>query len=355
MLKTKKKNKNNGGPTAAQRRAQSQRDKAVARQRSTPPYRVRAQQYGHLSDCARLYVSAIEDPFNCIGACIPSPFAIPSQKVTARARGVFTTGTNGYGAIVVCPKSSVYNDAYGATATGPKSAIIYTDTTYAGTTIPLYSATGANPTSTNSPFSYVSTNSSQLNTRVVSAGLRIRNVTPQLNRGGIGLGIEEPAHSDLQTYAMNVLYNLSTTGGINVDGAWNTVRYHPVDADELEYLTSANGAYVGPGTNQTNSPWFTSSMAFIVAAPNSTAQTYEWEYVVNFEAIGRAAPGISPTDADPNAMAVAANLFRSMEERKPVTGDVSRRVTESLKKAAKIAMELTGGYVARKVENYLKP
>jgi len=256
-------------------------------------------------------VRVLQNPFSGDTACVPTISAVPSMKNTARAFFNMVTGTTGTGAVVIAPFSCCFNDTISATPTSPTVAAIATTAAYSGSTIPNYTSSGVAIGSTNSMFATTQSESA-VEVRLVACGLRVRNVTPLLNRGGSIIGVETPAHDDItnQTFGQVNAYDQSGLG--DASGNWNAVTWHPIRQSEYDFF---NGAFIG--SNNTEVATNRHCLAFVATAPPSTPQTYEVEIYVVFETVGDACHGLTPSESDPVGMASVQNHFSSVQARKP--------------------------------------
>lgn len=267
--------------------------------------------------CAQEYFTALEDPFGLHAVCVPASINSPSQKVVFRGYTVMSTGTNGVGWVIACPGTGMLqnNCVY---ATGP---------TYTGTlgTVAYNADTGVLGSNTNS------TNSASLNDdvaayRIVASGLRIRNVTPLMARGCMVAGLEEPSHSSLISTSSNTDANVSYPGSwlqaetaerLNLDsGDWASVVWHPSNTNEYGYYTGSQLLTI----NTTVATAGNGTLGFYASTSNGV-QTFEVEFVIIGEVVGRMAVGATPSESDPNGLAMVANIVSAIDVRKPRIGD----------------------------------
>jgi len=319
-------------PSKAKRSAQSARDKAIASKRGMKRPRpgngslmLNRRSEPPLSKCAREYKRVLENPFSGNVACVPSAFNTPSLKQSFRAFGTFQTGTNGFGGIVVSPLSTCFNDTNTTVGTDPSTAILYTNSTYTLTTLPAYNSTNAQAASTNSPYSYSSATNATVQFKLVSCGIRVRNVTAQLNRGATTIGIETPQHTDLQQKGISGITLWDQAGLGDSDGRWNVITYHPNDQFELSYFGKGNWINnANIGVDQYYGQPLTHFLGFAVqATTTANTQTYEYEVVTVAEIIGTQVHGLSPSPSDPAGLAAVQNTYADARSRKPQVADDS--------------------------------
>jgi len=212
-------------------------------------------------------------PFHS-GPIVPS---FPHQQLARSSkqfcRGTFTTGNDGYGFIKAMPVCGTGIPA-GLIQFSPGGAVAHNSF-----------ANGTAVTVTNSEDSYASFTPSNLNPRIVSAGLRIRNITSMLNRGGTCYALKEPNDTALPSSPFNdLIAQLDVTGdswrcSTNGD-KWSYLAWCPRDRDQMEFATS------GLGTNYQGTAIGNANLAFVVEAPAiATIQKYEWEFVVHYQVI----------------------------------------------------------------------
>jgi len=137
---------------------------------------------GDLQNCESMYLRARLNPFDpsLVGkVCYPGALVKRSQKYETTWSGNVTIGTAGVGYIIWDP--TYVND---------KSAVFFTDATYAGTSASAFSITagsGVNAQTMYGPYATGDFNPGDLGEcqgRVVANGLRIRYTGTELNRGG---------------------------------------------------------------------------------------------------------------------------------------------------------------------------
>jgi hypothetical protein len=267
--------------------------------------------------CAINYLQALEDPFTAKAVCVPTSFTAPSQKVFWRSNGIVNTGTAGSGWVIASP----FNGQITA------DSVYFTTSNYPGnsTYVPYSGDTGVDGVPNNSTNSNTLADD-DLTVRLVAAGLRIRNVTPLMNRGCLVTGREQSQHATLMSNVSNSVSTVNELGQwmqfedaerINTDsGDWASVVYHPIKEYEMDYFPcgsfSPSDTTITPGN-------FT--LGFSLQASTSTAQVFEWEFVCVSEQIGRLAIGLTPSESDPQGLSQIVNIVSSVESRKPRIGD----------------------------------
>lgn len=250
-----------------------------------------------LAGGTQLYAASLANPFaeGPDGAFIPDTPALMTRRLKVFSKGTFGTSANvlanGIGWICVDPLAAFGNDTPYVTFNDPNSPTPAMDI--------VTSQAGGFTATSNSDFVRADLSAAGIQARVVSSGLRIRNVTAVLNRGGYVVGLHEPAHTCLQNFTIPAMDSYLESGRVSgtVDD-WTNILYRPVDTDDVDFQT----VIVNPGAAVAN----TNYMGFIVQSPTSAAagaQLYEYEAFTNLEAQGARAVGKEPSHADPNGFA----------------------------------------------------
>lgn len=211
-------------------------------------------------------------PYN---SCLPSQQR--SRKLKIYNRGTFATSTTDtWGWILVCPNSASNPNI--ATATFSPGGAVNHDAF----------ANGAALSSTNSPYIASAFATDNLNVRFNSCSVRVRNITPMLNRGGTLYAVRTTNDQPLNSPAagsLNTLISELDTAGYAVrcktDGSgWSTLSWVPTDQDQMEFTTT-NVPFSKAASN-----FMQCNMGFIASAPGITfPQTYEYEWVTHCEII----------------------------------------------------------------------
>jgi len=287
--------------------------------RSAPRGRAR------LSDCANAYLRVLEDPFSGQVACLPGTPNFPTMKHSVRASGTFSTGLVGFGYVCLVPYKGMFLDT---------ACVNGSQTNYNGESIAAPNTQGQFSVPTNSPYDD-SLSPAEIKCRLVAAGLRVRNVTAMLNRGGSLVGAESLNHSPVNGMDIPALMLMDTTERLSaVSNDWLSVVWHPQDEDETDFITGA----------QANDSELYNVATLAFAAQNGTdasaQQTYEWEAYVVFEAKGQVVHGLTPSMSDPVGLAAAQNATASVAARKPHTGARLPRVMAALGSAANYVTQI---------------
>jgi hypothetical protein len=232
------------------------------------------------SECALTYSQAVIDPWSCKEPpCVPDMYTIPSWKLGSRSRGSFQVGSGGCAYIIANPY------AIGTLTT----CGYYTNASFANAIIgaPGETNTVAFTGTTPFPASSIGSNGSQY--RTVGAGLAVRWIGSEYQRGGQMILYRDPNNSTTTVGAGTSTFLLNTeTTTIPVDREWHYVNWKPVDANDYEYN-------IGIGTYYPLVVWVAGAVA---------NQGIEFDFVQWFEVSGSNTPNMTPTDSDPIGMAV---------------------------------------------------
>jgi hypothetical protein len=285
-----------------------------------------------LSECARKYARVLEDPFSGGVACVPTLTNFPTMKHSFRTRGTVTTSsTSGMGFVTMNPYFMLFNDT---------NALYQSNSTYTGSVISTGVATGITAAGSNSPYTSIQ-NGTQVKGRLVAAGLRVRNVTALLSRGGSLAAAESLNHTSLDTLNYTNLLLMDTAGTLDASlGSWQSVVWHPQDEDELDFIQNTD----------TGAPPFNAyTLGFIMTAPTvATVQNYEWEAYAVFEAKGQLVHGLTPSLSDPQGLAAVQNAVMPVENRKPTSLNTAWKAAQSIYRAVKF---IAGVYATYRTGN----
>jgi len=273
-------------------------------------------------------MEVLNSPFAGNLACVPSEFNFPSLKHFFRCSGTASTGTAGFGFVSYNPFQAVFV---------PQSPsdwpVQYSGGFYTGSSFANAPTVGIATASSNTP--YVSSlTPQQFEFRVVGAGLRVRNVTAVLNRGGTLIGLESLNHEDIDGLTEATALAQDTASRMEAASSnWSSVVYHPVEPLEINYF------------NVNSSP-VQKILGF--GFTNSISQTYEWEACVVCEVKGAVIHGLTPSESDPAGFAAVQNMTGNTASRKPfLTLDNGYRLASAAYSAAKSALRI--GYAAAQV------
>ncbi len=246
---------------------------------------------------------------------------------------------------MVNPRTFAYtNDNRSFTENQQPVGVVYSTASYTGAQIPVPGANaivGVSTATSNSNWN-IQENPANLKMRLVASGLRIRNVTPYMYRGGVVRGLETPQHNDAigYTYSSMSLYDQSGAG--DIEGKWSSLVWHPVDEDEFDYVNGRNcPIYTDIVNGNTDNILWNNSLAFCVQSPALQTQQYEFEVVGAYEFVGAMVHGTTPNRSDPLGMSAIQETYSSSASRRPSVLDRALTVASSLYKVGMFVWNMT--------------
>lgn len=252
-----------------------------------------------MSSCTRDYIRSLANPFSGPLACVPSPYPNWTRKVRVFSRGNFvTSSTNNIGLIWADPvnsSQSTYNCVLSTTAAS-------TSTTFTG-----YNATGWQGSPSNADYTGVQLGTgSGIQTRVVSAGLRIRYAGTALNKGGRIIAFQDPTHTTLNNRAESTLLSeiQAKEYAVRDDGTWTTILYSPVlDTDyQLNQWNILDPTIAGVASDSGRF-----YMGFLIVSATASTPFY-YEFFAVHEYQGSTVRGQELSHADPIGLSVGATV-----------------------------------------------
>lgn len=280
-----------------------------------------------LSRCARDYLEVRENPFAGKLACLPIATVVPTKKSLYTIQGTMVAGTTGTASVIFAPYRMLQNTASAAAAT-----------TAASTNINTVDIATANNTTyvSNSPHAG-NTAANDLRGRLVGAGIRVRYIGTENNRGGLLWGLENPVHAGIQNSTFESLQSYGETRSFSVDREWKSVVYHPLDEDESDWFSTTDSLTVPP-------QFFLGFWASGLQS-GASASAFQFECVAIFEEQGRTVRGTTPSLSDPVGYAAIQNASSQMELRKPISGTRTPIVQKIFDFAGMVIRESISGYV----------
>jgi len=223
----------------------------------------------------------------------------------------FSTGTAGFGYVTVCPFRCMFNNAEG---------INFTLVNFSGTVVDFLNA-GNSRASTNSQYADTAT-AAQFQGRLVACGLRVRNVSALLAKGGSLIGFEALNHENAVGTTVTTAMLMDTTERLPATSeSWSSVVWHPADDDEFDYFSAPEIDAV---------PQSNSVLTFIAQSTAAQPQNYEFEVYCAFEAKGTIVHGLTPSYGDPAGLAAVQNLSATPAARKPTQKSTAATVSSQL-------------------------
>lgn len=278
---------------------------------------------------AQDWAASLVNPFTGPLTGIPDYPAIQTRKYRTLAKGTMSTGTAGFGYIAMTPDYFAINNG---------TAVSFTDSTYAGTTI-LLAGAGNNNVLANSDYALAAfgAGAGLAQYRVVSAGLRVRYNGTAFDMGGSTVGFVDPRHQSVlgKSYTdISGEVQAKTFPVVRKENHWVHMVFRHLDSDDLNYKT-AFPAFTPAATDQS------SYMVFACSQPGATVQTFDWEAYATIEATGRAVRGQTPSHYDPVGFAAVHAAMNFGDLLLPWQGDSSQREKEVIAAAAKYASKHT--------------
>jgi len=151
-----------------------------------------------------------------------------------------TVGSTGTGFIGFTPRSS--NDATG---------IWFTTNSYSGTIIDVHATGVVSAMYTQLPYTgaQVGTASTEIQARIVSAGLRLTNISPELTTKGVGYALMHPINDPMDLFTVSDFSGFSETVTVSANHLLDTelsMLWSPYKADEMTYQDPHDGSGTAP-------------------------------------------------------------------------------------------------------------
>ncbi len=272
-----------------------------------------------LSPAISQYIDAIVDPFEAPPCSLPNQPPLMTRPAKYWTKGTFSSspvaGAGGVGFVIMNPGSGISNNTPSVLTNSAALALPQIDITTAGAFTNYFS---------NADYPAADFGAAAKQGRVVAAGLRIRNITPNLSRGGQCIGLASPAHetlSGLTVTNLDAFQESARHGGKDLS-SWIEVTWRPVDTDDYDFMITF------PAANQPNG----ATLGFIVVAPSGSPQTYEFEAYGIYELQGQLVTSKTFSVADSKGFdAVSNSLVAAPKLHKPHVRD------EKMRGAAKLA------------------
>jgi len=242
-----------------------------------------------LSDCAAMYAKALSNPFGSFDSlpCVPMSPPTPTQRWQTTVRGSFITGSGGggYGFIAIAPFVAANNT----------SKYFYSGNLFVGTG-PATSGTGvvALP-NTQLPYNATALGSGIVG-RLVALGVRVRNISPGLQVGGVVVAVQVDDQQNVGNFTFDQLQALPDAvlvpQALADQNEWSMLAWRPFALSSLDWQPDDG---VGSNANPT--------MSIHCYAPSLTQQqTIEYEIVEFWEYQGQTTsvnpPNLVLSDAD---------------------------------------------------------
>lgn len=148
--------------------------------------------------------------------------------------------------------------------------------------------------------------------RCVGAGLRVKYTGNMVNASGIYAAVEHADHQTLSGLTLEQISQLDSYFSVSVVSAmenkndpWVYLTYTPVAMDDFDFMSDpiANNTW----STQGNRNHF---MGFLLSGIPVGTDSFSWEAIVHYEAIGQFVRGKTDTPADPLGTATVLNTVK---------------------------------------------
>jgi hypothetical protein len=244
----------------------------------------------------KVYLNSLADPFDAPPGKVVIHPVMFSRSAKYWIKGTFTCGAT-HAFVVFSPELMVANNA---------AAVNHSTTASAGSTIQLNPVAGVGFDSSNSDYPAASFGAGPAfaQFRLVSAGLRIRYIGTELNKGGECVGLHQPNHGTLDGQNIpGLLAHREARKKPVSPKVWTTILWRPVDNQDFDFKQQVLPAVYGVSDNY---------MGFILAPPSAPGDfRFEYEAVSNFEIVGRDVHSKTLSGSDPLGFAAAHAAVQS--------------------------------------------
>lgn len=204
-----------------------------------------------LRECTAKYAMAVSNPFNphAMGACVPKWPGFNSQKSCGRFEVTATVGTSGYGFVCMSPCSA-----------GDGVTVWYSNATYAGNNLWANGATAGVETGVNNlPYTKSQlldvASTTNIQSRIVGAGLQISYTGTVLNKGGTYYALTQPNHNSVHGYTASTMSACPGYYVAEVEKGPLTLCSSAVMDEETQYRGSAYTSSSASSNNTINWIW----------------------------------------------------------------------------------------------------
>jgi hypothetical protein len=249
-----------------------------------------------MSECASNYAKCLANPFTGPIGCLPVSPSVLSYKFRVWSKGTLQTGTTGTGFIYADHRTGAANNI---------GIAIHSINTYTGTTI-AFTGVGTAFVTSNSPFTDAAYGANPASNafRVVSAGIRVRYIGTELNRGGQIIALADPTGAPMSGLTAAQMLAEPTARKFPVIRSWTTVLWRPTSVQDRNWDTDP-GAYDSIGAFGT--------IGIMVISPGAVEADYEFEVAAVYEVNGRNVRGqtVTPVDTVGQEAVYSASLTSS--------------------------------------------
>lgn len=292
------------------------------------------------------YAHNIFNPFIRTGARIPHSPIVSSQMVTTFAKGVFNTNAAGLGFIQVAPMRGIASDGNLGNVTS---------NLYAGTTFPAFGTAFTALLNTNSPYTLADfdvADDTCLSARVVSAGIRIRFVGTELNKGGRVYGLDSEGHFSLIGRDLTSVAEDQVSHEDPLNTNWAAIRRHTMYPSDFDYQKWDTGALQWRLPSSAISIDNQLCMGFAIQSAVAT-QPIEYEFYGHYEVFGyfiRDREAVKSSDHEGVSLVQSAMADQRLKMRnhpKPPS-DIKETIRTLANAATSVQKVVLGGFNAAK-------
>lgn len=249
----------------------------------------------NLSPLGCAYLSQMVNPFDFRDNPIQSIhlFGRASKLYTTGYRFTFTTSTatggKGYGFVSCTPYAMTQSTNTSIYCSGSTTIVSAIPTS----TIAGVSTNYVTSYTVDSPFASSAFTANAREYRVVSAAIRVRNISPRDYLGGSVVGLHTPNNGTAEGLTYITACDFEHTRPAPFDAEWHTVFWKPTHPDNHVFWPSYTSSFTSP------TGWTTSPLCILLQAPDDTFATkVDCEVCCVFEATGYSERGCEPRARD---------------------------------------------------------
>jgi hypothetical protein len=288
---------------------------------------------GSISRCTKMYAMALTNPWDLPEApCIPDLITLPSYKVGFRARGVMQIGSEGVGWITANPYAFGQPKGSGDPQI-PAGA--FTDQTYGQNDYDPSAASGVIPYYNDSPFNSSDVGVNGYQYRPVGCGIKIRYTGTEITRAGRVICARQPVNTNFPPgYKAPDFLKIRETTTNPAERTWHYSSFRPALATDTAY----------------NNTGIVSECLIVYVDGGTVGQSYEFDYIAWFEAIGQPLPQMTASHSDPNGMAATLQALPTHQPTGSPKQDHSN-LLDNMLKVAKTAFSFLSPMVGGLISN----
>jgi hypothetical protein len=217
--------------------------------------------------------------------------------------------------------------------------LAYNAGAYTGVIIDNGTGTGVADQHYNGEFASIQLQDGEVNTRLVSTGLRARYTGTNLNMGGVYTGLEEPDHRSLLGKGLSEVRAYDKAFSSPVDRNWFEVTYQPVTSEEYNFHNSSFANASG-------------EHFMVICVTGTPGNTFDLEAWINVEYTGPQARGKSATPMyrQPTEKIVEALSYFSSAAISAVTKQFPENPARSVYQLYQMYQSIKGGTTQRAIK-----